>query len=112
MLYIAAMLCYPRYAWLSTRSAEMPVPHMKGLIKLVDAVKEAFRLVEEKHGWAADPVTSAATFVDLQYVQTVVDAVRRSSEGRDWVRVKLMSEEPDPNPFLSAAMRRSTFSLT
>jgi len=65
----------------------MPVPHMKGLIKLIDCVKEAFRMVEEKHGWAVEPVTSAATFSDLQYVQTVIDAVRQSSNKKEWVKV-------------------------
>jgi predicted dehydrogenase len=91
--------------------ADIPMPHLKGLIRLVDAVKDAFRLVEEKHGWAPDPVAAAATFVDAQYMQAVVDAVRQSSKKREWVRVRLMTEEPDPNPFLSAALRRSTISL-
>lgn len=91
--------------------ADIPIPHLKGLVKLIDAVKEAFKMVEEKHGWVRDPVNIAATFLDGQYVQTVVDAVRKSSKTREWIRVKMISEEPDPNPLMSAAMRRSTFSL-
>lgn len=95
----------------SDARADIPMPHLKGLIKLVDAVKDAFRFVEEKHGWSSEPVLSAATFVDGQYMQAVVDAVRQSSKTRQWVRVCLLTEEPDPNPFLSAALRRSTISL-
>jgi len=91
--------------------ADIPMPHLKGLIRLVDAVKDAFRLVEEKHGWSSKPVSTAATFVDGQYMQAVVDAVRQSSTSREWVRVRLVTEVPDPNPFLSAALRRSTISL-
>ena len=95
----------------SDARADIPMPHLKGLIRLVDAVKDAFRLVEEKHGWLSEPVLSAATFIDGQYMQAVVDAVRQSSKSREWVRVRLLTEEPDPNPFLSAALRRSTISL-
>ena len=91
--------------------ADIPIPYLKGLIKLIDSVKDAFKSVEDKHGWCKDPVTVAATFEDGQYVQTVVDAIRQSSKSREWVKVKVMSEEPDPNPFLSAAVRRSTFSI-
>lgn len=91
--------------------ADIPIPYLKGLIKLIDSVKDAFKSVEDKHGWGKDPVTVAATFEDGQYVQTVVDAIRKSSKTKEWVKVKLMEEEPDPNPFLSAAVRRSTFSL-
>jgi len=95
----------------SDARADIPMPHLKGLIRFVDAVKDAFRLVEEKHGWSLEPVLSAATFVDGQYMQAVVDAVRQSSKTREWVRVRLLAEEPDPNPFLSAALKRSTISL-
>jgi len=91
--------------------ADIPIPYLKGLIKLIDSVKDAFKCVEEKHGWSSDPVSVAATFEDGQYVQTVVDEARASSKDREWMKVKLMSEEPDPNPFLSAAVRRSTFSI-
>ena len=94
-----------------TIRADIPIPHMKGLLKLIDSVKDAFKSVEGRHGWSPEPVAIAATFDDGQYVQTVVDAIRKSSKTRDWVKVKIMTEEPDPNPFLSAAIRRSTFSL-
>ncbi len=92
--------------------ADIPIPHLKGLMKLIDAVKVAFKSdPEDKHTWSGDPVSQAATFADGQYVQTVVDMVRKSSKTCKWVKVNIMTEEPDPNPFLSDAMRRSTFSL-
>lgn len=91
--------------------ADISIPYLKGLIKMIDSIKDAFKSVEDKHGWSRDPVAVAATFEDALYVQTVVDAVRKSSKSREWVQVKIMTEEPDPNPFLSAAVRRSTFSL-
>ena len=92
--------------------AEIPIPYLKGLIKLIESVKDAFKRIEEKHSWEKDPVCIAATFEDGQYVQTVVDAVRRSGKSHEWVKVKMLTEEPDPNPVLSAAVRRSTFSLS
>lgn len=96
----------------SDARADIPMPHLKGLIRLVEAVKEAFWTVkEDRHGWSSEHVLPAATFVDGQYMQAVVDAVRQSSKIREWVRVRLLTEEPDPNPFLSAALRRSTISL-
>ena len=91
--------------------ADIPISHLKGLLKLIDSVKDAFKCVEEKHTWAKQPVTLAASFEKGQYVQAVVDAVRASSKTREWTLVKMLTEEPDPNPFLSAALRRSTFSL-
>ena len=91
--------------------ADIPIPHLKGLLRLIDAVKDAFKSIEEKHGWSREQVAPAATFEDGQYVQAVVDAVRLSSKTAEWVCVQTLSEEPDPNPFLSDALRRSTFSL-
>lgn len=91
--------------------ADIPIPYLKGLIGLIDAVKDAFKSVEDRHKWSEQPVLSAANFEDALYIQTVIDAVRKSSKTKEWIRIKIMDEEPDPNPFLSAAIRRSTFSL-
>ena len=38
----------------------------------------------------------------------VIEAVKRSSKLREWTEVVTLTEEPDPNPVLSAAVRRST----
>ncbi|XP_067651629.1 glucose-fructose oxidoreductase domain-containing protein 1-like [Haliotis asinina] len=90
---------------------EIPIPHLKGMIRMIEGVKDAFGREEERQSWCTEPLQLAATFEDSFYVQTVVDAVRRSSKQKEWVKVVFMTEDPEPNPYLSAAMRRSTFSL-
>ena len=90
---------------------EIPTPYMKGMIRMMECVRDAFDRVEERQGWLVEPLSNAATFEDSFYVQTVVDAIRLSSKSKEWVGVVMKDEEPEPNPFLSAAMRRSTFSL-
>ncbi|RZF38040.1 hypothetical protein LSTR_LSTR006439 [Laodelphax striatellus] len=89
----------------------IPKPYMKGLFKMMGALREAFLPVEDKRGWVKEPVASAATFEDGLYVQAVIDALRKSSVNREWVKISIITEEPDPNPLLSAAVRRSGISL-
>lgn len=89
----------------------MPRPCMKGLLKMISALREAFLPVEDKRGWIKEPVSSAATFEDSLYVQAVIDAIRSSSGNKEWVKVEVITEEPDPNPSLSAAVRKSGMSM-
>lgn len=89
----------------------IPRPYMKGLFKMIGALKEAFLPVEDKRGWVKEPVALAATFEDGLYVQAVIDALRKSSTNKEWVKVTIIAEEPDPNPLLSAAVRRSGISI-
>lgn len=89
----------------------IPKPYMKGLFKMICALREAFLPVEDKRGWVKEPVAQAATFEDGLYVQAVIDALRKSSANREWVKVNIITEEPDPNPLLSAAVRRSAISM-
>lgn len=90
---------------------EMPTPYLKGLIHLIEAVRDAFEKEEQRQNWHPEPVQRAATFEDSLYVQTVVDALRTSSKTKAWVKIVVMKEEPAPSPFLSSTVRRSTFSL-
>lgn len=90
----------------------IPRPYVKGLCKMIGALREAFLPVKEKAGWVKEPVCLAATFEDGLYVQAVLDAIRKSSQSREWVKVNIMTEQPDPNPLLSAAVRRTTISLS
>ncbi|XP_046441494.1 glucose-fructose oxidoreductase domain-containing protein 2-like [Daphnia pulex] len=85
-------------------------PYINGLFRMVSALRDAFSRVEDRSGWIKDAVSSAATFEDGQYVMAVIDAVKRSSKMREWSEVSIIHEEPDPNPVLSAAVRRSTIS--
>ncbi|KAF6210467.1 hypothetical protein GE061_013573 [Apolygus lucorum] len=92
-------------------SVQIPKPYAKGLFKMIGALREAFLPVEDKRGWIKAPVALAATFDDGLYVQAVINALLKSSAGREWVKVTIISEEPDPNPILSAAVRRSAITL-
>ena len=85
-------------------------PYINGLFRMVSALRDAFSRVEDRSGWVKEAVASAATFEDGQYVMAVIDAVKRSNQLRQWTEVQVRTEEPDPNPVLSAAVRRSTIS--
>jgi len=96
---------------LDSIKADLPTPFLKGYMKLVDALKEAFKVEEDRLKWIRDPLGNAADFDDALYIESVVDAIRRSSQARKWLKVQVVSKEPDPDPYLSDALRRSTFSL-
>jgi len=89
----------------------IPEPYIKGFYKMIASLKEAFIPVEDKHGWIKEPVADASTFEDGLYVQAVIDALHKSNSRREWIRVDVITEEPDPNPLLSAAVRRTGISL-
>lgn len=95
----------------SVPSLNLPKPFIKGICKMVSALREAFLPVKEKAGWIKEPVSSAANFEDGLYVQAVLAAIRQSSKNREWVKVKVMTEQPDANALLSAAVRRTTLSM-
>ncbi|XP_012273485.1 glucose-fructose oxidoreductase domain-containing protein 2 isoform X2 [Orussus abietinus] len=89
----------------------VPWPYSRGLRNMIGALREAFQPVEDKSGWIKNPVSSAASFEDGLYVQAVIDALRQSNKHREWTKVNVMTEEPDPNPLLSAAVRATAISL-
>lgn len=85
----------------------LPRPHVKGLFKMVAALREAFLPVQQQTGWIKSPVESAATFDDGMYVQAVLDAIRRSNEERSWVPVSIISESPTNPTKIMHAVRMS-----
>ncbi|KAK0182515.1 hypothetical protein PV327_000651 [Microctonus hyperodae] len=89
----------------------IPRPYVKGLKKMIGALREAFMPVEDKRGWIKEPVSQAATFEDGLYIQAVIDALRQSNKRREWIKVTILTEEPDPNPLLSAAVRATAISI-
>ncbi|XP_064599282.1 glucose-fructose oxidoreductase domain-containing protein 1-like [Liolophura sinensis] len=93
-----------------TRHA-IPTPYLKGMIHLIEAMREAFEQEDERQKWCIGPVSRAATFEDSLYIQTVIDAIRKSTKVKEWVKVVLMTEEPDPNPFMSGKIHKSNYSL-
>lgn len=96
---------------LSCASSVIPKPYIKGLCKMISALKEAFLPVKEQMDWVKEPVRAAATFEDGQRVQATMEALRQSNEDGRWISVQLLTETPDPNPALSAAVRRTAISL-
>lgn len=93
-------------------SSKLPKPYTKGLCKMVGALREAFLPVQEKAGWVKKPVCLAAGFEDGLYVQAVLSAIRQSSQMKQWVKVDVMTEQPDTNALLSAAVRRTAISIS
>lgn len=86
---------------------DLPLPHLRGLGSMVTALRDAFQAHEERRSWARGPVVAAATFEDGLYVQTVVEAVKRSSRSGEWESVEVMTQEPDPNHNLCEALQRN-----
>lgn len=93
--------------WAGPESKDMPLPHLQGLSSMVAALRQAFQAHEERRSWARGPVALAPTFEDGLYVQTVVEAVKRSSCSGEWECVEVMSQEPDPNHNLCEALQRN-----
>lgn len=90
----------------------LPKHFIIGLSKMIGALREAFLPVTEKAGWIKEPVKLAAGFDDGLYVQAVLSAIRLSSQTRQWVKVNIMTEEPDANALLSAAVRKTAISIS
>jgi predicted dehydrogenase len=89
----------------------LPLPYLKGTIRFIESVKNAFDKEEERQSYCIDPVRPAANFEDALYVQSVVEAIRKSNKTKQWVKVEVLKEEPDPNNFMSPSLRRSAYSV-
>lgn len=89
----------------------IPTPYLKGIIQFIEAVKDAFEKEEERQSYCTDPVRPAASFEDALYVQSVVEAIRKSSKTKQWIKVEVLQEEPDPNNFMSPSLRRSAYTV-
>ncbi|KAI4464644.1 hypothetical protein MML48_3g00005270 [Holotrichia oblita] len=90
----------------------LPRNFIIGLYKMIAALREAFLPVTEKAGWIKEPVRLAAGFEDGLYVRAVLSAIQLSSQTRQWVKVNIMTEQPDTNALLSAAVRKTAISIT
>jgi len=74
----------------------LPGIHRKGLLKMVEQLGGAFsgargsfqgQKVQGGQQWGEDPNVIAATFEDGLYAQAVLEALRQSSESRQWEKV-------------------------
>lgn len=99
----------PAGAWPGAEKGlqDIPLPYLKGMACMVQALRESFLGQEDRRTWDLKPVASAATFEDGLYVQTVVDAIKKSSRTAEWERVEVMTEEPDANHNLCEALQRN-----
>jgi predicted dehydrogenase len=59
---------------------------IQGMMKMVGALKEAFAT---STGWKKEAVSSAANFHDALYVQAVIEAIKKSSESRNWIKINM-----------------------
>lgn len=91
--------------YVSTTDSNLPRPYIKGLYKMIGALKEAFSSHETN--WIKEPVQAAANFEDGLYVQAVLDAIRKSSDTRSWIRVEITTESPTNHEQLMRFARMS-----
>ncbi|XP_060606198.1 glucose-fructose oxidoreductase domain-containing protein 1-like [Ruditapes philippinarum] len=82
-----------------TRSV-IPTPYLKGVIRMMESVKEAFDKEEERQSYCQEMLEIAATFEDSLYVQTVIDAIKASNHSKEWEKVEVKIDEPAPSPIL------------
>jgi predicted dehydrogenase len=87
--------------------ADPLLPHLRGLGSMVTALRHSFQAHGERRSWAREPVAAAPSFEDGLYVQTVVEAVKRSSRSGEWECVEVMTQEPDPNHNLCEGLQRN-----
>ena len=66
--------------------------HADGLVRMVGELRDEFKSRKEGQQDKASS-SSAATFKEGLYVQAVIEALRRSSERREWRKVELLQEE-------------------
>lgn len=62
----------------------IPKLFFKSLIQMISALKKCFSTENDK--FIKDHI--AATFEDGQYVQTTVEAIRQSSQNKEWVKIE------------------------
>ena len=70
-----------------TLSPSIPKLYLKGLFKLLTALKES--LISDNQSKSLE---SATSFEDGQYVMAVIEAIRESSSLRQWVTVNMIAE--------------------
>ncbi|KPP66000.1 glucose-fructose oxidoreductase domain-containing protein 2-like [Scleropages formosus] len=86
---------------------DIPPPYLRGMACMVQALRLSFQGQEDRRTWDLRPMAAAATFEDGLYVQTVVDAIKRSNRTGEWERVEVMTEEPDTNHNLCEVLQRA-----
>ncbi|XP_028908095.1 glucose-fructose oxidoreductase domain-containing protein 2 isoform X1 [Ornithorhynchus anatinus] len=86
---------------------DIPLLYLKGMVSMVQALRQSFQEQEDRRTWDHRPVSMAASFEDGLYMQCVIDAIKKSSRSGEWEAVEVMTEEPDANQNLCEALQRN-----
>ncbi|XP_060145821.1 glucose-fructose oxidoreductase domain-containing protein 2 isoform X3 [Globicephala melas] len=86
---------------------DVPLLYLKGMVYMVQALRQSFQGQGDRRTWDHTPVSMAASFEDGLYMQSVVDAIKRSSRSGEWEAVEVLTEEPDANQNLCEALQRN-----
>ncbi|KFP31461.1 Glucose-fructose oxidoreductase domain-containing protein 2, partial [Colius striatus] len=86
---------------------DIPLLYLKGMVYMVQALRQSFQEQEDRRTWDHKPVAVAASFEDGLYMQSVVEAIKKSSRSGEWEAVEVMTEEPDANQNLCEALQRN-----
>uniref|UniRef100_A0A8B9YUD3 Glucose-fructose oxidoreductase domain-containing protein 2 n=2 Tax=Bos TaxID=9903 RepID=A0A8B9YUD3_BOSMU len=86
---------------------DVPLLYLKGMVYMVQALRQSFQGQGDRRTWDHTPVSMAASFEDGLYMQSVVDAIKRSSRSGEWEAVEVLAEEPDANQNLCEALQRN-----
>ncbi|XP_022439146.1 glucose-fructose oxidoreductase domain-containing protein 2 isoform X3 [Delphinapterus leucas] len=89
---------------------DVPLLYLKGMVYMVQALRQSFQGQGDRRTWDHTPVSMAASFEDGLYMQSVVDAIKRSSRSGEWEAVEVLTEEPDANQNLCEALQRNNLS--
>ncbi|KAK2119008.1 Glucose-fructose oxidoreductase domain-containing protein 2 [Saguinus oedipus] len=76
---------------------DVPLLYLKGMVYMVQALRQSFQGQSDRRTWDRAPVSMAASFEDGLYMQSVVDAIKKSSRSREWEAVEMLKEESDAN---------------
>uniref|UniRef100_W5MIJ7 Glucose-fructose oxidoreductase domain-containing protein 2 n=1 Tax=Lepisosteus oculatus TaxID=7918 RepID=W5MIJ7_LEPOC len=85
---------------------DIPLPYLRGMVCMVQALRQSFQGQEDRRTWELQPLAAAASFEDGLYMQCVVDAIKTSSRTGEWETVEVMTEMPDANQNLCDALQR------
>ncbi|XP_030059531.1 glucose-fructose oxidoreductase domain-containing protein 2 [Microcaecilia unicolor] len=106
-LLLADSLTISTVSLLEKDFKDIPLLYLKGMVYMVQALRQSFQDQDDRRTWDHKPVAMAASFEDGLYMQSVVDAIKKSSRSGEWEVVDIMSEEPDANQNLCEALQRN-----
>lgn len=89
----------------------LPPPILTGLGNFFSAIRDAFAAVPNRRELDKSLLAKAETFENAQYVQAVIDALRKSAKSQEWTKVKILEDEPPLESFVSDTAKRTALSI-